>query len=306
MPRKVLIALMLLATSLLAVAQSNITHVKRMSFNPTSAKDACDAQFNVTYDDLQTFTAEEQKSLAQTAVETLDVEAAHNGGIMVEGWDRPEYGIRACKFVGATSEQEGKAALANITLRVEGNRVYVQGPSGQERWSAHLLLQVPKNAKLRLNAHNGPVEVQNVTGDVEMKTVNGPVDIKNSNGKISATAQNGPISVANSSGDIHLSAQNGPVTVKLNDDHWTGAGLEAQTHNGPLELRVPENYRSGVEVASSMHAPFSCHHPECKGTFDEENKQVHLGGTPTVIKLSTVNGPVSIASPTAGDDDDTE
>ena len=98
--------------------------------------------------------------------------------------------------------------------------------------------------------------------------------------------------------------QNGPVTIKLNSDHWTGAGLEARTHNGPLELRVPENYRSGVEVAATTHAPFSCHHSECKGTWDEDNKQVHLGGSPTVVRLSTVNGPVSIAAP--GSDDHLE
>jgi hypothetical protein len=111
------------------------------------------------------------------------------------------------------------------------------------------------------------------------------------------SAETGPISVVDSSGDVKVEAQNGPVTVKLAEGAWSGPGLDARTDNGPLSLRVPSGYGSGVEVTMSSHVPYQCGGGACEGARDDWDSGTHtvaLGGSHVAVRLSTVNGPVSI------------
>ena len=57
----------------------------------------------------------------------------------------------------------------------------------------------------------------------------------------------------------------------------------------------PNNYTSGVLVQSRGYSPFQC--SGCEGAhkdFDDNNKSVQFGSGAPVVRLSTVNGPVSI------------
>ena len=86
--------------------------------------------------------------------------------------------------------------------------------------------------------------------------------------------------------------------MELDDKQWNGEGLDASTHNGPLDLRVPQGYASGVDVEAGGHSPFRCDVQDCSTLPTaqrwDRQKTVHIGGSPTVVRLSTVNGPVQI------------
>lgn len=41
------------------------------------------------------------------------------------------------------------------------------------------------------------------------------------------------------SGDVRARAQNGPIGVVLAGSSWQGAGLDAETRNGPISLSIP-------------------------------------------------------------------
>ena len=67
--------------------------------------------------------------------------------------------------------------------------------------------------------------------------------------------------------------------------------------NGPVTLRVPSGYQSGVILESDGHGPFSCRARVCsegRKNWDEDRKSVEFGSGPTVVRVSTVNGPVSV------------
>jgi DUF4097 and DUF4098 domain-containing protein YvlB len=185
-------------------------------------------------------------------------------------------------------------------MRVDGAQVSASGPSDENhKWVIHFLVNVPKGIKLALDAHNGPLDLRDVEGTVSASTVNGPLDIHRCSGQITAEATNGPIKVTRSSGNIRVRTQNGPVDVELAGTSWAGQGLEASAQNGPIKLRIPTNYKSGVEVSSRGYSPFHCATDACSGAtkdWDDQNKAVKLGGGPTLVHMSTVNGPVSIVS----------
>jgi DUF4097 and DUF4098 domain-containing protein YvlB len=264
--------------------------------------DACDDHFNVRFDDQDVFTAEESRTLAPAEFSRgLDVHAAHNGGVLVRGWDKNEVLVKACKAVAASSDAEAKGLLSELKLVINGNQINAVGPDSRDdqRWVIHFLINVPRNIKLAMDAHNGPLSIRDVNGTLSATTVNGPVSIHRCTGDITAEATNGPVNVTRSSGNIRVRTQNGPLDIELSGTEWSGSGLEASAQNGPIKLRIPPNYKSGVEVSSRGYSPFHCADDACSSArkdWDDRNKSVHLGGQNTMVRMSTVNGPVSIVS----------
>ncbi len=244
-----------------------------------------------------TWHTEEVKTIVRGTFSKLDIRAAQNGGVKVVGWDSADVEVHACKFVEAYDEGEARQRVNRISINISGGSISADMPS-DSGYSVHFLVRVPANITLTAESHNGPLGIDGVTGTIQLRTVNGPLSIRRSSGTITGTAQNGPIDLVEASGKVDVSAQNGPVTVRLADLQWKGEGLKASTENGPMELRVPSNYQSGVEVTSDGHSPFRC--SACRAenrTWDDDgDRMVRLGraGAPVVVRLSTHNGPVSV------------
>jgi hypothetical protein len=60
---------------------------------------------------------------------------------------------------------------------------------------------------------------------------------------------------------------------------------------------VPKGYLSSFVVESRNYAPVSCQASICdnaRKTWDDENRRIEYGSAPAMIRLSTVNGPVSV------------
>jgi hypothetical protein len=252
----------------------------------------CQERFHTEYGyGAQTYYAQETHTIARNSISVLSLHPSHNGGVAVEGWDQPDIEVTACK----SSDEQSR--LSQIRVVIHGGDVTSEGPQ-ESGWTIHFLVRVPNGINLKAEAQNGPLSFRRVNGTVEAHTQNGPISLKDCTGTINADAHNGPISVAGTSGKVKAEAQNGPVTIRLSDSEWKGEGLDASTHNGPISLRVPANYRSGVEVTSTGRSPFSC--AVCKSEQrtweDDGTKRVHFGtpGAPVVVRLSTTNGPVSI------------
>ena len=263
----------------------------------------CQARYDVTFDDQPAYRAQEQQTLARSSFSTLRVHDLKRGGVAVHGWDKPDVEITVCKAVAASSQGEADDLLRQIKLQVNKGDVTVAGlPDDDDVWVG-LLIQVPSGIAMKLTTENGPVSIQDVNGNVDAETENGPISLRHCSGTLSVAAQNGPVSLKQGSGKVHLNLQNGPLSVELEPGAWQGEGLDAHTQNGPLSLRVPENYRSGVKVEASWHSPFRCRLNACEGAVkdwdnEDRNRSIRLGpsGAPTLVRISTVNGPVSIGS----------
>ena len=222
----------------------------------------------------------------------LRARTAGNGGIRLVGSTSNAYGITVCKAVAPGVD------IASVRAVLAGNELTTSGPD-DEKWMAYILIRAPRNASLELFAENGPLSISRFDGTVKAEATNGPVSVKDSSGTITAQTTNGPVSIAGGSGKIKLEATNGPVSVKLSELSWNGH-LEASTRNGPVTLRLPRGFVSGVVVETDGNGPVTCRAegcPEAKAfRWDEENRprRIQLGHGAEVIRLSTVNGPVSV------------
>jgi hypothetical protein len=253
------------------------------------------SDLHMRFDGHQAVLRSEEKTISKAEAPTLRVNAESNGGLQVEGWDRDTYAVTLCKAAEAGSDAEN--VLGQIKLTFSNGELGVSGPTSHHQWSAHLLIKAPRGAAMDLNVHNGPMGLFHVEGSLKVHAVNGPITVRGCKGELNLSAENGPVSLEENSGKQTVRTQNGPINIDLDGTNWSGAGLEAHATNGPVTLRVPAGYQSGVILESDGNGPFSCRASVCgegRKTWDEEHKRVEFGAGPTLVHVSTVNGPVTV------------
>jgi hypothetical protein len=265
-------------------------------------------QIRVQFDGYEAARAEQQLA-APARSQPLVMRMPASSGLYVTGADRRDVSIRACKAARWPED------LPRISVAISADgQVATNGPEDGS-WLVYLLVEAPRGTSLDVEASNGPIALRGLSGAVRARTSNGPLSLKELSGRVEARAKNGPISVGDCSGELdaeasngpislrggsgrlRLNTQNGPISVDLAGSRWDGAGLEAHAVNGPLSVRIPENYRSGTRIESAGHSPFNCRAAACaqaRRTWEDESRSVEFGDAQTVVRLSTVNGPVSI------------
>lgn len=256
----------------------------------------CD-QLRMRVGDGETVRSQLTQTVPRSAISTLQVRSSKNGGIQIQGWNRDEYSITACLAAAGDNANEAKALLEQLKLSVSEGKVTVEGPSPQD-WLAFLIIQAPNGTVLDLAGVNGPIGVSDFSGAITARNINGPITFHSVTGQVGAEVQNGPITVKSSGGDFRLSAQNGPLTIELDGSQWSGGELEGRTQNGPLTLKLPESYQSSVRIDASRHSPVECRAIQCQQaarTWDRPTV-IQFGEATPVIRLSTINGPVTVVS----------
>jgi hypothetical protein len=208
----------------------------------------------------------------------IAVDAAPNGGIQVSGGMRGDIVIQAKVAAWAESAQRARDLVAGVRVNAASDKVSAEGPSGTDRresWSVSYRLAVPTMTSLDLKSTNGGITVENVDGRLEFTTVNGGV-------KLSAV-----------SGDVHGRTSNGGVDVDLEGATWQGQGLDVETSNGGVRLRVPEQYSAHLD-AGTVNGGISIDFPvSMQGRIDREIS-TNLGAGGPTIRVRTHNGGVKV------------
>ena len=257
------------------------------------------SSINMMFGDYQVARAV-QHGTAPLSGSPLEIRPDANGGVRIERGSGSAYEITACIGAGAATAAEAQAAADNVRLSIEGNRVRLTGTDRSNRirnWSVQLIVMAPDGASIDAETSNGPIGVSGVDGTFTLRASNGPIALDGVSGDVKARASNGPISVEGSRGQFDVETANGPITVNLEGRRWDGH-LDARAANGPLSLRVPSDYLSGVEISSSDHSPWNCRAAACRSgnrDWDDRSRTLRIGSDPVVVKLSTINGPVTVA-----------
>ena len=240
-----------------------------------------------------------QHATVPLAAGPLELRPDANGGVRVERGSGSAYEVTACLAAGARSVAEAQAAADTIRLVIEGNKVRVAGADraqGVRSWSVQLIVMAPDGATIDAETSNGPIGVSGVDGKFTLRASNGPISLDGVTGEVNARAANGPISIQGSRGQFDVQTSNGPISVRLEGRRWDGR-LDARASNGPLSVSVPADYQSGVEISSSEHSPWNCRAAACRAgnrDWDDRSRSLRIGSDPVVVRLTTVNGPVTV------------
>jgi hypothetical protein len=254
------------------------------------------SDLRIRFDDRDAVVRSEERTLTKAEAAVLQVNPHRNGGVQVVGWEKETYSVTACKAAAGSSD-EAERTLSQITMDIDHGKISVKGPGDENEWTVELLIRAPNSATIDLDTMNGPISLYDVDGKITARATNGPISLKNFSGDAEITAVNGPISVEGSKGSVRIRTENGPISVALEGKAWSGAGLSADAENGPVTLLVPSAYESSFVVESTNYAPVSCKASICdsaRKTWDNEHRRIEFGNSPAMIRLSTVNGPVSV------------
>jgi hypothetical protein len=254
------------------------------------------SDLRIRFDDRDAEVRSEERTLTKSEAAVLQVNSHRNGGVQVVGWDKDTYSVTACKAAAGTGD-EARRVLAQIKMSIENGKVSTSGPGDEGEWTVYLLIRAPKSASIDMDTMNGPISLYDVDGKLTARAKNGPISLKNFSGDAEITAVNGPISLDGGKGSMRIRTENGPISVELEGRAWSGTGLTADAQNGPVTLMVPNGYESSFVVESTNYAPVSCKASICdnaRKTWDDEHRRIEYGNAPAMIRLSTVNGPVSV------------
>jgi hypothetical protein len=251
----------------------------------------CD-QLEISFDDRPALRAEERLEIPAGDA-TLEVRVTESGGIGLRQSVGPRHEVTLCKAVPDAAGVDPSA----VRPVVSGSSVGASGPQGSP-WVGYFLVRSPRGSRVALSTRNGPVRADAFEGHLTVQTTNGPIALSQVRGTTTARAENGPIKMQGDGGRLSLVTQNGPIGVLLQGTRWQSGELEARAQNGPLSISVPAQYRSGVEIESTGHGPWSCSGVAGCGSRegDAGGRRVVLGEGPTQIRVSTVNGPVKVRS----------
>lgn len=210
----------------------------------------------------------------------IEIDGRQNGSIRVQGWDGNEVKVTARLQANAGSDADAQALLKDIRISSDGRRVSADGPSDgrsyRSGWSASYVVMVPRNFDLSLDAYNGSLGVDGVTGRLELNT------------------HNGSVSLTDVGGDVHARTQNGSLNVQLAGSSWSGAGLDAVTQNGSVRLAVPASYAATLETGT-VNGRINTDIPITVQGRISRQLSVPLNGGGKTIRAMTTNGSVSIS-----------
>jgi hypothetical protein len=275
MRRPALLAgLLLLAAALPAAAQRRDTRDYRDYDDDARWLENCR---NNWYSDDRGRACEVRAVPVKLAGKALDIDGRDNGSIRVMGWTGDSVKVVARIQASARSDADASDILKNVRIAADGRRISSDGPRTyrNENWSVSFVVYVPQKFDLNLDASNGSLAVDGVSGKMDLRTVNGSL-------RLSAVG-----------GDVRAQTQNGSLSVELEGTKWDGAGLDAETQNGSVRMGIPSNYAAQIETGT-VNGRMSTDFPITVSGRIDRHLTLPLNGGGTTLRVRTTNGSVSL------------
>ena len=210
------------------------------------------------------------------AMDRITVDAAPNGGIKVEGWDRNEIRVLA-RVSGQADQMDDARALVQEVEVLTGRTISSDGPrtGRHESWSVSFQIYAPRSSDLSLETTNGGIRIEDVAGDIDFNTTNGGVHL------------------TGVAGDVRGRTTNGGLHIDLAGSEWQGAGLDVRTTNGGVKLTIPDGYNARLETGTTNGGMRFDFPVTVQGRIDRR-LSVDLGSGGKLIRAFTTNGGVTV------------
>jgi hypothetical protein len=260
-----------------------------------------------------------------------------SGDIEVKTWDKGEVKIEAVKTSKASTLEKAKenAAKVEIEVREEGKTVLIETkypkPSIKNlnvTVDYHLL--IPDQAEIKTKSVSGDVILQqiggmvevdvvsgdievtkadkgadckSVSGDLELQSITGDAFLKTVSGDITMEKLIGSIEAESVSGDIELSDVSGARVVKGNalsgtityqGDINPEGRYELKSHSGEIEMILPADAAFDLEASTFSGDIESDFEIVVTGKFNKKKVQGTVNGGGAAVKLNTFSGDVDL------------
>jgi DUF4097 and DUF4098 domain-containing protein YvlB len=149
------------------------------------------------------------------------------GEVRIEGWAEAEV------YVAGDLDE----LATGLRFEVDSNKteIEVEMPSGNVNWGdgSDLVIMVPVQSRLAVDAVSTDLEVIGVQGDTQLRTISGEIELSDGRGKMSLKTVSGSIRVDNTQGNLRVSSSSGEIEVSNHQ-----GDVDAQAMSGEIELDV--------------------------------------------------------------------
>lgn len=207
----------------------------------------------------------------------LTVDGGLNGGVTVEGWSGDRVEVRAKVWANARGGARAEEIADQVSVRMDGGRLSADGPdTGRgENWGVSWEVMVPRATDLDIETHNGGIGVTDVSGTIQFQALNGGVHL------------------TGVGGDVEGRTTNGGLHIELDGDNWDGEGLDVETTNGGVTLRVPTDYSARLETGT-VNGGIDIDFPVMVQGRVGRRLTTTLGEGGPLVRAMTTNGGVKI------------
>src|SRR6185503_17092749 len=144
----------------------------------------------------------------------IEVDGGDRAGVTVQGSPRADARVRLVIQAQGRTVEDAKALAQRATLDLNARPLRISGIDEERRSDDHfvaaiILIDAPEKSDLTLRVNYAPLEVEGVTGRMDVR------------------AAYGPLTLRDVAGDVRARVDHGPLTVEVNDAQWRGAGLDA-------------------------------------------------------------------------------
>lgn len=201
--------------------------------------------------------ARESNSFAVGSAPRISIRT-FDGAVTVRGWDRQEVAYTAVKRASSEREMQGIKVKSQVSgdsvlLQTEFDKTYAREyieraghavvfSSGA---SVEMEVHVPRKATLAVSTGDGRLRIENVSGQMEIRTSDGSIDVIRSSGQLTASTSDGRIRVEDFDGSVDVRTGDGRIT--LDGDFKQ---LLARTGDGSIALSLPQSSNVNIETDS--------------------------------------------------------
>ena len=192
-----------------------------------------------------------------------------SGKIRVVGWDRSEVHIKASIESGYL---DLSANSSRITLGVdeEGGRRGRHGGHGNVG-EANYDVQVPRGARLILEAVSGDVSARGSQGEIEATSVSGDVEVSDGTGAVSVESVSGSAHASNVNGSLHAETVSGDLRAET-----VSGDVQASSVSGTIRLSRIQSRDVRTETVSGDIIYIGSIEPTGRYGFDSHSGTIRL------------------------------
>ena len=191
-----------------------------------------------------------------------------SGKIRVVGWDRSDVHIKASIESGYL---DLSANSSRITLGVdeEGSR---RGRHGHGNvGEANYDVQVPRGARLIIEAVSGDVSARGTQGEIEATSVSGDAEISDGTGSVSVESVSGSAHASNVNGSLHIETVSGDLRAET-----VSGDVQASSVSGTIRLSGIQSRDVRTETVSGDIIYTGSIEPTGRYGFDSHSGTIRL------------------------------
>jgi DUF4097 and DUF4098 domain-containing protein YvlB len=184
------------------------------------------------------FTEKESKTFTVSGTPSVNL-STFDGSITIRGWDKSEVMYTATK----RADHPDQARQIRIDTQQQGSSISIVARSFEDNGVASLEVFVPRNATLHVSSGDGSLNLDGVSGDLDLRTGDGSIDVNGARGQLRANTGDGSIKISDFDGNVDARTGDGSISL---DGRFSA--LAARTGDGSISLSVPANSDFTIET----------------------------------------------------------